>query len=396
MTTECEILIVGAGITGITIARELLARGIDNIIIVEKEDKIGCHASGRNSGVLHAGIYYTPDSLKARFCIEGNRLMKQFCIERGLTLKQTGKVIVAKTEEEIKGLAELKKRADTSGARSVIIDKNELSKIEPYAITFEKALFSPETAVIKPLEILTALEKELTDSKKVRILYNTAFIRPLNKYTAYTSKGQIHFKMFVNAAGSYADKIAHTFGLARQYKILPFKGTYKKLNKAKTFLVRGNIYPVPDLRNPFLGVHLTRSAEDIVYLGPTAIPTFGRENYSGIRGLDHETLFILYHDAVMVMRDPVFRYSAIEEIKKYRKKFVFNEAKKLVRMLELKDIEDTDKVGIRAQLVNWQTRRLEMDFVLIREGNSLHVLNAVSPAFTSSMAFAKYAVSQFL
>jgi len=396
MDTGCYALIVGAGITGITIARELLAKGVDDIIILEKEEHIGCHASGRNSGVLHAGIYYTPDTLKARLCIEGNRLMKQFCLEKGLVLKQTGKVIVAKTEEEISGLEELKKRADASGASSFIIDEKELREIEPYAITSGKALFSPETAVIKPLEILDALAKEIIDSKKVKILYNTTFIKPLNNHTIRTSKGSIHFKIFINTAGAYADKIAHTFGLARQYKILPFKGTYKKLKKIKTFLVKGNIYSVPDLRNPFLGVHFTRTAEDIVYIGPTAIPTFGRENYSGFSGLDFESLFVLYHDAILLIIDPVFRYSAIEEIKKYRKKFVFAEAKKLVSKLELNDIEDTDKVGIRAQLVNWQTRRLEMDFVLIRDGNTLHILNAVSPAFTSSMAFAKYALSQFV
>ncbi len=396
MPIECHVLIVGAGITGITVARELLARGVDDITIIEKEDRVGCHASGRNSGVLHAGIYYTPDSLKARFCIEGNRLMKQFCFENHLTIKQTGKVIVARKQEELKDLEELKKRADASGARSLIIDEKELSEIEPYAITFENALFSPETAVIMPNEILRALEKELIDSKKVKMFFTTSFIRLRDDHTAQTSRGLMHFKKFVNAAGAYADRIAHEFGVAKDYKILPFKGTYKMLAKERNFLVRGNVYPVPDLRNPFLGVHFTRTADDRVYIGPTAIPTFGRENYKVLDGLGIETPSIIYHDALMLITDPIFRYSAIEEIKKYRRQFVFDEAKKLIKELELGDIEDSEKVGIRAQLINWHTRRLEMDFVLIRDGDSLHILNAVSPAFTSSMAFARYAVSQFM
>lgn len=393
--TECQILIAGAGITGITIAREFLARGAEDIVIIEKEDNVGCHASGRNSGVLHAGIYYTPDSMKARFCIEGNRLMKQFCYEKNLTLKETGKVIVTKNHEELKSLGELKKRADASGAKSIIIDEKELSEIEPYAVTCEKALFSPETAVMMPVEILNALTKELVDSKKVGLFYHTPFISLVDDHVIRTSKGLVHFKQFVNAAGAYADRIAHWFDIAKEYKILPFKGTYKRLIKERNFLVRGNIYPVPDLRNPFLGVHFTHTADNRIYIGPTAIPTFGRENYRIFDGLGTETLSILYHDALMLITDPVFRYSAIEEIKKYRRRFVFDEAKKLVRSLVFNDIEDTDKVGIRPQLINWHTKKLEMDFVLIKDGDSLHVLNAVSPAFTSSMAFAKYAVSEF-
>ncbi len=393
---ECQILITGAGITGLTIARELISRGEEDILIIEKEAGLGFHASGRNSGVLHAGIYYTPDTLKARFCIEGNRLMKEYCLEKGMTLKQTGKVIVAKNDSEIPGIYELKRRADLSGAKSVIVDEQELSGIEPYATTCEKALFSPNTAVFKPMEILNALASDLAGSKKVRVYYNTAFIKPGRNHTALTSTGLIHFKKFINAAGAYADKIAHQFGVAKEYAILPFKGTYKRLDRQKKFLVNGNIYPVPDLRNPFLGVHFTHTADDWVYIGPTAIPAFGRENYRILDGWDAETLLILYRDALMFLKDPVFRYSAVEEIKKYSSRFVFSEAKKLLKGLELKDVEDGDKSGIRAQLINRETGKLAMDFLLIQEGDSLHILNAVSPAFTSSMAFARYAVSGFV
>ncbi len=385
----CEVLIVGAGITGLAIARELLQHGAQDILIIEKEAGLGFHASGRNSGVLHAGIYYTPDTLKAKFCIEGNRLMKAYCREKGLTIGQTGKVIVARDESEVPGLYELKQRADASGATSSIIDVNELSNIEPYALTFEKALYSPETAVFKPLEILNALAHDLASSRKAGISYTTQFLRLVNSTTALTSAGPVRFQRLVNAAGAYADRIAHQFGVAQQYTILPFKGTYQKLIRDKRFLVRGNIYPVPDLRNPFLGVHFTHTADDEVFIGPTAIPAFGRENYRLFDGWDAETPRILWREGLMFLHDPVFRYSAAEEIKKYSTGFVFRKSSRLLRGLERRDIQRADKTGIRAQLVNRTTGRLEMDFVVINDGGSLHVLNAVSPAFTSSLAFAR-------
>lgn len=383
---------MGAGITGLTIARELLRRGVEDILIIEKENKLGVHASGRNSGVLHAGVYYAPGTLKAKFCVQGNRLMKEFCREKGLTLKETGKVIVTKDESELEGLYELKRRAEQSGARVRIVDSKELYGIEPYAATCEKALFSPDTAVVDSKEVLRALAGELEGSGKVRILYGAAFLKVNDNYTALTREGALHFRKFINAAGAYADRVARSFGIGKEYKILPFKGTYKVLVKERSFLVRGNIYPVPDLRNPFLGVHFTRGIDDRVYIGPTAIPAFGRENYGVFDSLSLETLSILYRDGILLFKDEGFRMSAVSEIKKYSKRFFFEEAKRLLKELDLEDLEDTDKVGIRPQLVDWGEKKLVMDFLVIKNGDSLHVLNGISPAFTSSMAFASYAV----
>jgi len=396
MELKCEVLIIGAGITGLTLARELLSRGVEDILVIDKEKDLGAHASGRNSGVLHSGIYYTPDTLKARFCIQGNRLMKEFCREKGITLRETGKVIVAKDESKLEGLYELKKRADSSGVRAFIIDNKELSEIEPHAITHERALFSPDTAVINPKEVLKALSSEIEGSGKARILYETAFLEIREDLTAITSQATIRFNKLINASGAYADRVAYQFGVGKEYKILPFKGTYKKLRKERSYLVRGNIYPVPDLRNPFLGVHLTRSVDDTVYAGPTAIPAFGREGYRFFDGFSIETFSILYREGVLLLTNDAFRSAAMSELKKYSKRFFFEEAKGLVPELCPGDLEDTDKVGIRPQLVHWPSKRLVMDFVLIKEGDSLHVLNAISPAFTSSMAFAKHTIDVFI
>ncbi len=394
MEYSCHTLIVGGGITGLTIARELIEEGVENIAIIEKENSLGAHASGRNSGVLHAGIYYSPGTYKAKFCVEGNRLMKEYCREKELTLKETGKVIVADQSRQ-DALYDLKKRADQSGAQSTIIDRNELLELEPYAAPSEKALYSPNTAVINPKQILASIREELEGTRKVRFLFGTSFLGIRDSTIAITNQGSIRFEKFINAAGSFADKVAHSFGVGSQYKVLPFKGTYKKLVQERSYLVRGNIYPVPDLRNPFLGVHFTRGVHEDVYIGPTAIPALGREEYGMLNDLSIETLSLLARDFVLLFTNEGFRAAAVSETKKYFKKYMLAEAKKLLPELKMEDIEDTPKVGIRPQLVDWKSKKLVMDFILLKDGDSLHILNAISPAFTCSMAFAKHVVKEF-
>lgn len=392
----CHTLILGAGITGLTIARELVARGTSDIVILEKEQSLGAHASGRNSGVLHAGIYYVSDTLKARFCLEGNRRMKAFCREKGLTLKETGKVIVARSPREIEALRELLRRAEASGATVRLIDAQELARLEPHAATCRLALHSPETAVIRPHEVLDALRQELLASGKVDIRLGVRHLRPEGEARVRTTAGIVCYRRLINAAGAYADRIAHQFGLGREYRILPFKGTYRRLASRCTELVRGSIYPVPDLRSPFLGVHLTRSADDIIDVGPTAIPAFGREHYGLARGLNAEAASILWRDLVLLLRDPGFRAAALAAPRWLVRNLVYADARTLVPDLRPQDLGPTYKVGIRAQLVHWPSRRMVSDFVVVQGEDSLHVLNAVSPAFTSSMAFARYVVSLLL
>jgi len=394
MQLSCHTLIVGGGITGLTIARELLKKGVDDIVIVEKENSLGAHASGRNSGVLHAGIYYSPGTYKAKFCVAGNQLMKEYCWEKELTLQETGKVIVT-DDSRLDSLVELKRRADQSGAKSVIIDRKELLELEPYSVPSEKALYSPNTAVFNPNQILASIKDELACSGKVNFVFGTSFLGLSGSNKALTNQGSITFNKFINAAGSFADKVAHSFGLGSQYKVLPFKGTYKKLVSNRNYLVRGNIYPVPDLRNPFLGVHFTRGYDGNVYIGPTAIPALGREEYGFFNDISLETLSILGRDALLFFTNEGFRAAAMSETKKYFTKYMLYEAKKLVPELKIEDIEDSPKVGIRPQLVDWRSKKLVMDFIILKDGDSLHILNAISPAFTCSMAFAGHIVDEF-
>jgi len=390
------IVICGGGIVGLSLARELLKRGADDIIVLEKEKDIGLHASGRNSGVLHAGIYYTPDSLKAKLCLKGNLLMKEFCKEKGIPVLETGKVIVTKKEEELKTLEELFVRAQKNGTVVKLIDEKELKEIEPYAQTVEKAIYSPLTAVVDSKRVLKELEKELLESNKVKILKGVKFEKLISNTEIQTSAGKFKFNLFINSAGAYADKVAHSFGIGLNFKILPFKGTYRKLIKEKSHMVRGNIYPVPDIRNPFLGVHFTKSYDGTVYVGPTAIPAFGRENYGIFKGIDSEAISILWRDLVLFFVNKKFRNVALTEPRKYFNKSFFEDISPMLKGLEPKYLIPSEKVGIRPQLVNWENKELVMDFLVIKDSNSIHILNAISPAFTSAFAFAEFVVKNYI
>jgi L-2-hydroxyglutarate oxidase len=387
---QCRFLIVGAGIMGLTIARELLQRGVKDIVLIEKEAAPGLHASGRNSGILHAGIYYGSDSMKARFCVEGNRMMKRFCREKSLALYESGKVIVAYDQSELERLHELKRRADANGAKANLISQKQLKELEPHARTFQEALYAAETAVVDPTEVIHALEQEVLRSGEIRIHYHTPLIGISTDRVADTPSGKISFGRLINAAGTFADQVAHWFGLASEYRILPFKGTYKRVVPQRGFLVRSNIYPVPDLEHPFLGVHFSRKVDGQVFVGPTAIPAFGRENYGTLPQGVTEAASILYRDAWLWLKNGAFRRKALSEVRKYSKRVIYLEAKKLVPDLQLEDLKNSDKVGIRAQLIHWPSKTLVMDFTVLERADSIHILNAVSPAFTSSMAFARY------
>ena len=396
MLDKADVLICGSGIIGLTIARELLNRRHENIIILEKEKTLGEHASGRNSGVLHAGIYYTPDSLKAQFCLKGNHMMKEYCREKDIPVLETGKVIVTKNKNEIPSLKDIYHRAVKNGAGAELIDEEKLKTIEPYAKTCELALFSPHTAVVEPKEVLKSIENDLVSSGRVKILNGFELKGIKADSEVITNRGSMKFDLFINSAGAYSDRIAHLFGVGLNYRVLPFKGTYKKLKKEKSYLVKGNIYPVPYIENPFLGVHFTKAVDGYVYIGPTATPAFGRENYGVLSGIDSEALQILYRDIVLFLKNQEFRKLVFTEPKKYSRKFFFDEVKDLVKGLDINDIEPSNKVGIRPQLVDWEKKELVMDFAVLKSGRSVHILNAISPGFTSAMAFAEHVVEKYI
>ncbi|MCX8123365.1 MAG: L-2-hydroxyglutarate oxidase [Spirochaetes bacterium] len=393
-TIETDYCIIGAGVVGLAIARELSLKKKKKIIVCEKEALAGCHASGRNSGVLHAGIYYSTGSMKAHTCVEGNRLMKSFCRSKGVKVNETGKVIVAKNEAQLPTLHLLYERARNNGVQVQLINVKQLAAIEPCAKTYNEALFSPQTAVVDPKAVMQALYEDCAQ-RGVTVLFNTPFFCFDDSATVIAGQYAIQFEKLINCAGAYSDIIAHSRGLARHLTLIPFKGIYAKLKKTSRLKINGNIYPVPDVRNPFLGVHFTANPHGDVYIGPTAMPVFGREHYGLLKGLGTESASIFFKDAVLFFTNKNFRTVALEEPKKYIPYFFYKDAKELVQNLLFSDIEPTIKSGIRPQLVDWSKKELVMDFSVFADANTVHVLNAVSPAFTASMAFAKLIVDKY-
>jgi L-2-hydroxyglutarate oxidase LhgO len=363
------------------------------VALIEKEPAVGLHASGRNSGVLHAGFYYSAESLKARLCRDGNRELTAYCRERGLPLNACGKLVVAQGPGDLAGLDELMRRAEANGVPLESLPAEEARRIEPRAKTYERALFSPTTSSVDPKAVLASLAEDLRRSGAEVWLGVRYLGRDVSGVR--TSAGPISAGYLINAAGLYADRVARDFGFAERYRILPFKGVYL-YGDPKREVLRAHVYPVPDLAYPFLGVHFTVTVRGEVKIGPTAIPAFWREQYRGLERLDlAECWEILRREAAFFLRNDFgFRTLARRELAKYSRRHLVALASRLVSGVEPAHYRRWGEPGIRAQLVDLKQRKLEMDFRLEGDEHSLHVLNAVSPAFTCAFPFARYVVDQ--
>jgi L-2-hydroxyglutarate oxidase len=396
MKMKPDFLIIGGGIIGLTIARALRQRHPDTTItIIEKEDEVARHGSGRNSGVLHAGFYYTADSLKARFCRDGSRAMRRYCEERALSVNPCRKLVVASSPEEAEGLKELKRRGDANGVEVELIGEREAEAIEPNVQTWGQALYSPHTATVNPVEICRHMRAEL-EAEGVTILTGHPYHKRLEGNRIQAGGQVIDAGMIINCAGLYADVIAKDFGFSGDYTIIPFKGIYLKYKGSHPPL-KTNLYPVPNLKNPFLGVHFTITVDGTVKIGPTAIPAFWRENYKGLQGIKAgEIADILRWQASLLATNAFgFRHLAYEEMRKYNRKHLVGLARKMVKTLDEDAFSEWSTPGIRAQLLRKDNLSLVQDFVVEGDAKSVHVLNAVSPAFTCSLPFAEWVVERW-
>jgi len=387
--------VIGAGIVGLAMANRIRQLNPSaTIAVFDKEDSVGEHASGRNSGVLHAGFYYSPDSLKAALTRDGNTLLRDFCSEEGIRVHETGKVVVAQNSSDVASLQELHRRGNANGVVTELVSPDQLADLEPLAKTSELALWSPNTAVANPLEVTQALARKVTrEGTHLKLGHEVSQVA---RDRLITGQGSYSVGHIINCAGLYADKIAKPFGYCDDYAMLPFKGLYWYGNWEPGKLQR-HVYPVPDVRNPFLGVHLTVTVDGRAKIGPTAIPIFSRESYAGIGGLSpREILDIVgiypkflsskHHDVIGLIKS---------ELPKYLQRYLVNQAKALVPSVDPKDFKERGKPGIRAQLLDLKNKKLEMDFVVRGDENSTHLLNAVSPAWTSALAMANYVCKKF-
>ncbi len=386
----CDFLVIGGGVIGLSIARELKRRQpTSRVVLIEKEPSCGAHGSGRNSGVLHAGFYYTPDSLKAKFTRLGNERLTAYCEQKGIPLNRCGKLVVAKDAADLPSLDELLRRGHANGIKVEALTETEAKKVEPRVKTHERALLSPHTSTVNPMLVVQAMQSD-AEREGIEIRLGAPYLGR-DARGVRTSQGSIDAGYVVNAAGLYADKIALDYGFSERYRILPFKGLYLYSDEpAGAF--RTNIYPVPDLRNPFLGVHITITVDGRSKLGPTAIPAFWRENYIGFRNFKLGELIEVAGRGLGLLTNAQFDYRrlAAEEIAKHSRKKMVSLASVLAEGVQERNYRKWGRPGIRAQLLDITKRKLEMDFVLEGDARSMHVLNAVSPAFTCSLPFGDY------
>ena len=385
-----DFLVIGGGIIGISIARELKRRFSDSgVTLIEKEKKCAVHASGRNSGVLHAGFYYSADSLKAKFTRDGNRLLREYCKDKNIPINKCGKLVVAKDASDLFSLDELLRRGRHNGVLLEEITAEEAQTIEPRVLTYERAIYSPTTCSVDPVRVVESLEQDAR-AEDVKIHYSARYLKK-KRGSVLTSAGTFHAGYVVNAAGLYADRVAENFGFSETFRILPFKGLYLYSDEPPG-AISTNIYPVPYLKNPFLGVHFTVTANGRAKIGPTAIPAFWREHYQGFSNFRlSEFLDIVIRELNLIAFSGFdFKKLAWEEIRKYSRSRMVSLAGTLANGVRGQNFRRWAKPGVRAQLVNIRKRKLEMDFVLEGDDKSMHVLNAVSPGFTCCIPFSSH------
>ena len=389
-----DLAVVGAGIIGLATAHRYLADHPDRrVVICEAEERPALHQTGRNSGVLHSGVYYRPGSAKASLAVAGRSSMVEFCRKRGIAHEVCGKVIVAVDSSEQERLAALAERAASNGVPAELIDSRRLAELEPYCAGVE-ALFVPSTGIVDYSAVCRALIDEITAAGgEMRTGAAVVALAPgADRVRITTTSGDLEATWLVNCAGLRCDQVAELAGAAGGYRIVPFRGEYYELAPERSHLVNNLIYPVPDPSFPFLGVHLSRMIDGTIHAGPNAVLALAREGY---RWSDISRAQLREHLANRGLWRLARRHwrTAAGEVWRSLNKAAFTRA--LQRLVP--DIEADDLVrspaGVRAQAMD-AGGELEDDFAVTVAGRSTHVLNAPSPAATSSLEIAKMIVRE--
>jgi L-2-hydroxyglutarate oxidase len=384
--TPVDVLIVGAGIVGLATAMELTQRRPDlKVVVLDKENEVAAHQTGNNSGVIHAGIYYKPGSLKAEMSVEGMNSMVDFCEQHDLPYELCGKVIVALTPEELPRLEELYERGTANGVEGLRkISQEEIKEHEPHSAGIA-GLWSPRTGIVD-YKAVTRKYAEIVQERGGELRLNTQVTgidqRP-DELVVQTDRGEVHTRFLVNCAGLESDLVAKMMGSTEGLRIVPFRGEYYELTPASQHLVRGLIYPVPDPSFPFLGVHFTKKINGSVEAGPNAVLAFAREGYK-------KTDFDLGHVLGLITFPGMWRLAAKywktglgEMYRSWNKRAFVKALQKLVPEIGMDDVKPGG-AGIRAQAMDRKGNLLG-DFSILERPNSIHVLNAPSPAATASI-----------
>jgi L-2-hydroxyglutarate oxidase LhgO len=388
-----DVLVIGGGIVGLAVALETTTRYPQlRLAVLEKEAGVGRHQTGHNSGVIHSGVYYKPGSLKARTCVEGAAAMIMFCREHAIPYEVCGKVIVATTAEEVGRLKGLEERGRANGLQGLrMLQPEELREIEPHVAGLA-ALMVPATG-ITDYKIVCEKYAELARARGGEIHLNTAVtdIRSGGgDFTVISETGAFGGKYLINCAGLFSDRISQMAGAEPAVRIVPFRGEYYDLTPERKHLVRGLIYPVPDPRFPFLGVHFTRRIHGNVDAGPNAVFAFKREGYGRTDFSLSDTLSALSFPGFWRMAGRYWKSGVDEQYRSVRKPAFVKALQKLVP-----EVGETDLVpggsGVRAQAIT-RDGSLVDDFQFSQSKNMLHVYNVPSPAATASLAIGRILV----
>jgi len=387
-------VIIGGGILGLATAHRLILDRPDaTVTVVEKEDRLAAHQTGHNSGVIHAGVYYRPGSLKARLCRAGSRSMVAFCEEHGVPARVTGKLIVATSAEELPRLRALHERATANGLRVTLITPEQAREYEPH-VACVAALHVASTGIADFAAVCRALARLVEKAGgRVRLGTRVTGIRPDGDATVVeTTGGDLRADYLINCGGLHADALARLAGLRPEARIIPFRGEYYELRPDRRDLVRGLIYPVPDPQFPFLGVHFTRMIDGSVHAGPNAVLATAREGYGWGRIRPGDLADEATWPGLWRLARRHWRYG-LTEVRRSLSKRRFTES--LARLVP--DVTEDDLVrggaGVRAQAIA-RDGSLVDDFLIVRGPRQVHVLNAPSPAATSSLEIAKHIVGE--
>lgn len=389
--------VIGGGIVGVALARNLAMAGID-VTVFEKEDRVAAHQTGHNSGVVHAGLYYKPGSLKAQLCSAGRVATREFCEEKGLPYREVGKLVVAVTEEEMPALADIEARSIANGVPDLkrIDSPQELRSIEPH-VAGVAAVHSPHTAVVDYAAITEAMAQDvraaggsiLLGSEVTDIRIEGEGVRVI------TPVSETRVDRLVACAGLQSDLVARLVGASASPKILPFRGEYWSLAANRNDLVKGMIYPVPDPRFPFLGVHFTRGVYDDIHVGPNAVPALAREGYKWRSVSLKDTWSSVTWPGARSLFAQHWRMGVDEISGSVIKPVYFRRAQRFIPELRMSDLTSKSASGVRAQAWGADGALLD-DFAVDQVGPVTLIRNAPSPAATSSMAIADYVIANHL
>jgi L-2-hydroxyglutarate oxidase len=387
-------IVIGAGIVGLATAYRITHERPDaQVTVVEKEAQVGAHQTGHNSGVIHAGVYYKPGSLKARLCATGNQSIVDFCNDHGIPVEVCGKLIVATDDDELPRLHALHERARANGLAVELITREQALEYEPHVAAIA-ALHVPSTGIVDFATVCRKLA-ELLEKAGAQVLLGarvTGFARTGDRTIVRTTAGDLAADVLVSCAGLHADRIARLAGASPPARIIPFRGEYYELRPDRRHLVRGLIYPVPDPQFPFLGVHLTRMIDGSVHAGPNAVLALAREGYKWRRIRPRDLAEVAAYPGMWRLARRHLRYGMTEVRRSLSVRRFVDSLARLVPEITADDLVRAES-GVRAQAIA-PTGDLVDDFLIVAQDRQVHVLNAPSPAATSSLEIAKHIVAQ--